>query len=291
MDKFRRSLLLVIVALLSACAGAPARQPAQAPTATAQAGRGGTVAMPDSFSAAVAANILGAGGNAVDAAVAGAFSLAVTYPEAGNLGGGGFMLAWIDGAATFLDYREAAPAAATRDMYLDAAGNVIDDLSLTGHRAVAYPVRRGPVGGAQQVWQVILGAVVAPAVRCRSGFRRSALLAERAAAEEARFAGTNFVAHFGTLQAGETFRQPTLADPARIQKGGRRLLPRADRRPGRRRDAAGGGLITRERPAAYRPTWREPSAHATAASHVSACRPPARAACAAAVAGHDRRAG
>ena len=69
MDKLRRSLLLVIVALLSACAGAPARQHAQEPTAIAQAGRGGTVAMPDSFSAAVAANILGAGGNAVDAAV------------------------------------------------------------------------------------------------------------------------------------------------------------------------------------------------------------------------------
>jgi gamma-glutamyltranspeptidase/glutathione hydrolase len=72
---------------------------------------GGTVAMPDSFSADVAARILSAGGNAVDAAVAGALVPAVTYPEAGNLGGGGFMLTYVDGAAQFLDYRETAPAA------------------------------------------------------------------------------------------------------------------------------------------------------------------------------------
>jgi gamma-glutamyltranspeptidase/glutathione hydrolase len=111
MNPLRRSLLLAFVALLSACAVNPTERPATAPQAGAAAA-GGTVAMPDSFSADVAARILSAGGNAVDAAVAGAFVLAVTYPEAGNLGGGGFMLTYVDGEAQFLDYRETAPAAA-----------------------------------------------------------------------------------------------------------------------------------------------------------------------------------
>ena len=100
--------------------------------------------MPDSFSADVASEVLRAGGNAVDAAVAGAFTLAVTYPEAGNIGGGGFMLTYLDGKATFLDYRETAPAAATRDMYLDANGDIAGDSSLTGHKAAGVP---GTVAG------------------------------------------------------------------------------------------------------------------------------------------------
>src|SRR5512134_1616000 len=72
------------------------------------------VAMPDTYSADVASAVLESGGNAVDAAIAGAFTLAVTYPEAGNIGGGGFMLAYVDGKPAFLDYRETAPATATR---------------------------------------------------------------------------------------------------------------------------------------------------------------------------------
>ncbi|HSQ69631.1 MAG TPA: gamma-glutamyltransferase, partial [Steroidobacteraceae bacterium] len=74
--------------------------------------RSAALAMPDTYSAAVASEVIESGGNAVDAAVAAAFSLAVTYPEAGNIGGGGFMLAYVDDSAAFLDYRETAPAAA-----------------------------------------------------------------------------------------------------------------------------------------------------------------------------------
>ena len=76
-------------------------------------------AMPDKYAARVVHEILDDGGNAVDAAIAAAFVLAVTFPEAGNIGGGGFMLAHMDGENHFLDYREKAPLTASRDMYLD----------------------------------------------------------------------------------------------------------------------------------------------------------------------------
>ena len=81
-----------------------------------------------------------AGGNAVDAAVAVGFALAVVHPQAGNLGGGGFMLVRMaDGKTHFVDYREKAPAAATANMYLDAQGNVIEDASTVGYKAIGVP--------------------------------------------------------------------------------------------------------------------------------------------------------
>src|ERR1700757_390780 len=89
--------------------------------------------------------ILQAGGNAVDAAVAVGFALAVVHPPAGNIGGGGFMLVRMaDGKTHFLDHREKAPAAATRDMYLDAQGNVIEDASEIGYKSIGVP---GSVAG------------------------------------------------------------------------------------------------------------------------------------------------
>ena len=104
---------------------------ADAPTAAADnepqtASREAAVAIPDHYAAAVAEKILRAGGNAVDAAVATGFALAVTYVDAGNIGGGGFMMIHVDGESSFLDYREKAPLAAHRDMYLDENGEVID---------------------------------------------------------------------------------------------------------------------------------------------------------------------
>ena len=95
----------------------------------------GAVAAPDQYSAKVAASILAQGGNAVDAAVATAFTLAVTYPEAGNIGGGGFMTLYVKGKPYFLDYREVAPKAATSTMYLNDKGEVIENMSLVGAKA------------------------------------------------------------------------------------------------------------------------------------------------------------
>ena len=91
------------------------------------------VAMPDKYGAQVSEDILQAGGNAVDAAIAAGFALAVSFPEAGNIGGGGFMLIHMDGEDTFIDYREKAPRAADRDMYLDEHGDVIEQASVIGH--------------------------------------------------------------------------------------------------------------------------------------------------------------
>lgn len=99
----------------------------------------GAVAAPDEYGTKVAAQILKAGGNAVDAAVATAFTLAVTYPEAGNIGGGGFMTLYVDGKPYFLDYREIAPKAASKSMYLNEKGEVIENLSLIGSKAAGVP--------------------------------------------------------------------------------------------------------------------------------------------------------
>src|SRR5580658_3897007 len=97
------------------------------------------VASPDRYGALAAEEVLRAGGNAVDAAVATGFALAVTYPEAGNLGGGGFMTLYMDGKPYFLDYRETAPGGASAGMYLDAKGDPITALSLVGNLSSGVP--------------------------------------------------------------------------------------------------------------------------------------------------------
>ena len=124
----------------------PERPPTSAPAPAEQAVelRKAAVAMPDRYGAAVAEQILRAGGNAVDAGIAAGLALAVSYPEAGNIGGGGFMLIRMNGENAFIDYRETAPAAADRDMYLDENGDVIKGLSLVGHLSVGVP---GTVAG------------------------------------------------------------------------------------------------------------------------------------------------
>ena len=120
--------------------------------------------------------VMQAGGNAVDAAVATGFALAVVHPQAGNLGGGGFLLLRLANGETHLvDFREKAPAAATRDMYLDAQANVIPHASTVGYRAIAVP---GSVAGlvyAQKKWgKLPLERVMAPALKlAREGFALS----------------------------------------------------------------------------------------------------------------------
>lgn len=121
----------------------------------------------------VGAEVLRNGGNAVDAAVAVGYALAVVYPSAGNIGGGGFMTIRLsDGRTSFLDFRERAPSAATKTMYLDATGNIVDGLSTAGYLAVGVP---GSVMGFEtaltRFGTMSRARIMAPAVRlAREGF-------------------------------------------------------------------------------------------------------------------------
>lgn len=136
------SALRSAVALALALAGATQLQAAsQAPVAA----ENGMVVSAQHLATKIGVDVLKRGGNAIDSAVAVGYALAVVYPAAGNLGGGGFMTVQLaDGRKTFLDFREKAPLAATANMYLDKDGNVIKGLSTNGHLAVGVP---GTVSG------------------------------------------------------------------------------------------------------------------------------------------------
>ncbi|MFT6408990.1 MAG: gamma-glutamyltranspeptidase/glutathione hydrolase, partial [Arenicella sp.] len=159
-------------------------------------------AMPDRYAATTVEAILLDGGNAVDASVAAAFVLAVTFPEAGNIGGGGFMLAHMDGQNHFLDYREKAPLSADRDMYLDANGEVIEKSSLVGIRAAGVP---GTVAGLWKAHQKFgskpWASLVAPAIAyAEQGFQVHPKKAKDIVDTIAWFDGqVNFVEHFADM--------------------------------------------------------------------------------------------
>ena len=102
--------------------------------------KNGMVVSASRLASEVGVEIMKSGGNAIDAAVATGFALAVTYPQAGNIGGGGFLVTHLaDGRDITIDFRETAPSAAHRDMYLDNNGDIIKDMSLYTHRAVGVP--------------------------------------------------------------------------------------------------------------------------------------------------------
>ncbi|KRP63648.1 gamma-glutamyltransferase [Pseudomonas orientalis] len=156
---FYRSL--IATALVLTVSGVHAAS--QAPVA----GENGMVVTAQHLATQVGVDVLKAGGNAVDAAVAVGYALAVVYPAAGNLGGGGFMTVQLaDGRKTFLDFREKAPLAATANMYLDKDGNVIDGLSAKGHLAVGVP---GTVSGMElalnKYGTLKRAQVIAPAIK------------------------------------------------------------------------------------------------------------------------------
>ena len=161
--------------------------------------------------------ILKEGGNAIDAAVATGFALAVVHPAAGNLGGGGFMLIRDhSGKTIFLDYREKAPLAATENMYLDASGNVIPDASILGYRSIATPGSvAGLVYAERKYGRLGLKRVMTPAIKlARAGFKltlqEAAELRDR---DLARFPASRhiFQRDGRFYKAGEIFRQPLLA--------------------------------------------------------------------------------
>jgi gamma-glutamyltranspeptidase/glutathione hydrolase len=182
------------------------------------------VAVSDQYGTQSAKWALTHGGNAVDAAVATAFTLAVTFPEAGNLGGGGFATVWFKGQAYFLDYREAAPAKASRNMYLDSHGNVIEDLSTTGALAAGVP---GTVRGLWELHhrfgQLPWKDVLRPAIEyAENGFTVPPTLADAVAETIKDLHGkTNFAQYYQGMHAQEVFKQPLLAQVLkRIQAEG-----------------------------------------------------------------------
>lgn len=224
---------------------------------------GGAVAAPDQYGAQVAAQILKAGGNAVDAAVATAFTLAVTYPEAGNIGGGGFMTLYMDGKPYFLDYREIAPKAASKTMYLNDKGEVIENLSFVGAKAVGVP---GTVMGLweahQRFGKLPWSELLTPAVGyAQKGFKVAEKQFQYRQEAIAILNGqTNFGDYFGSMKTGEVFRQPELAKtleriadkgPDDFYKGQTADLLVAQMQKD-------GGLITREDLSDYKAKWREP---------------------------------
>jgi gamma-glutamyltranspeptidase/glutathione hydrolase len=173
-------------------------------------------------------SILKQGGNAVDAAVATGFALAVVYPDAGNLGGGGFMTIHLSAKATkaeakdtFIDYRERAPEAATADMYLDKQGNVIPGASTIGYKAIGVPGSvAGMVYAESKYGRLGLKAVMAPAIALASdgyvlGEEDAHMLQDKGLAS---FPESRRIFQRDGLfyKPGETFRQPDLAATLRI---------------------------------------------------------------------------
>ena len=215
----------------------------------------------------VGAEIMQQGGNAVDAAVATGFALAVVHPSAGNIGGGGFMLLRkANGEVHFLDFREKAPKAASRNMYLDAQGNVIPKASLIGYKAIGVP---GSVAGllyAQQHWgKLTLRAVMEPAIRlARDGVRLTY--------EEAHSVHDPDLAEFPDskrifqrdgkfYEAGDLFRQPELArtlERIAANPKGNEFYKGAMAKELAAEIQRGGGLITAEDLAEYEVKERQP---------------------------------
>lgn len=230
-------------------------------------------AMPDQYSATTVEAILNRGGNAIDAAVAAGFVLAVTYPEAGNLGGGGFMSLFMadknehSQQKLFLDYREKAPLAASQDMYLDKDKNVIPYKSLVGYQASGVPGTVMGLWKAHQRFGVLeWSELLKPAIQyAEKGFTVSPQLESRSQ----WFTGwivdkspvkLNFNDYFANLKIGQNFQQPELASTLkRIAKNGVKefyqghtaelivkQMQQAD------------GLITLQDLARYQAIWREP---------------------------------
>ena len=172
-----RRLRLILLALVAAVAVAHPRGASGEPVRA----RHGMVGSADEHASRAGLRVLQQGGNAVDAAVAVGFALAVTHPAAGNLGGGGFMVIRLaDGRETTIDYREAAPAGARRDMFLDSAGQPVADRSLIGPLASGVPGSVAGMALAQKRYgRLPLADVMAPAIAlARDGFEVSWALAD-----------------------------------------------------------------------------------------------------------------
>lgn len=231
------------------------------------AGKHGMVASAQKLASLAGVEVMKRGGNAVDAACAVGFALAVTYPVAGNLGGGGFMLIRLaSGKSAAIDYRETAPAAAFRTLYLNSDGSTISGASLLGYRAAGVP---GTVAGLalahSRYGRLKWAQVVEPARRlAEQGFPVTDAFARSLREEKglAKFAESRrvFLRDGRPYAAGELFRQPELAATlARIQRNGQRGFYEGETaRLIAEQMAVNGGLITRDDLRSYRAIEREP---------------------------------
>ena len=218
------------------------------------------------LASAAGVEILKRGGNAVDAAVAVAFALAVAYPEAGNIGGGGYMvIRMADGRTAALDYRETAPLAATRGMYVDARGAVTNE-SVVGPRAPGVP---GAVAGLTEALArygtMSLAHVMAPAIR----YAGEGIVVDSALATSLR-SHQKLITEFGggavfmpggvPLTVGSTLRQPALARTLRAiaAKGRDAFYGGAIAESWTSELRKAGGIITVADLQRYRAVWREP---------------------------------
>jgi len=259
--RFRhKSLILLLLAAVAVC-GAPLAWGSTEPVRAQH----GIVVSGHELASRAGVEMMQAGGNAVDAAVATGFALAVVLPPAGNIGGGGFMLMRMaDGKTHFLDYREKAPAAATREMFLDAHGDVIEGASEYGYKSIGVPGSvAGMVYAEQKYGKLTLKQVMAPAIRlAHEGYVLSWGEAHDLHDKHlTEFAESRRIfqrdGHY--YQPGEIFRQPELA----------RTLERIAAKPddfyhgslARELAAAmqkGGGLITADDLSHYEVKEREP---------------------------------
>jgi gamma-glutamyltranspeptidase/glutathione hydrolase len=260
--RFRHKSLILLIMAAAAVFGAPVASGSTEPVHA----RHGIVVSAHELASQAGVEMMQAGGNAIDAAVATGFALAVVHSPAGNIGGGGFMLIRMaNGATHFLDYREKAPAAATADMYLDAQGNVIEDASVIGYKAIGVPGSvAGMVYAEQKYGKLSLKRVMAPAIKlARDGYALS--WGEARDMQNDRYLGKFaesrrvFQRDGNYYKPGEIFRQPDLA----------RTLERIAAKPddfyhgdlARELAAAmqkGGGLITADDLAHYEVKEREP---------------------------------
>ncbi len=255
-----RPLLLRLLLVLAFCAQAWAgngMHPVHAPKAMV------ATLQPDASEAGVA--IMRQGGNAVDSAVAVGFALAVVLPQAGNIGGGGFLLfRRADGEVHFLDYREKAPAKATANMYLDAQGNVVPGMSLYGYKAIGVP---GSVAGlvyAQKHWgKLTLKQVMEPAIRLALDGYVLDYDAARSFHDHnlAKFPESHriFQRNGEYYQQGDVFKQPELAKTLeRIAENPDDFYHGAMARELAANIEKGGGLVTTEDLAQYEVKERQP---------------------------------
>ncbi len=249
-------------------------------------GKNGMVASDATLGSEVGSKILAAGGNAVDAAIATAFALAVVFPAAGNLGGGGFMVARIDGKPYALDFRETAPLSATREMYLDDAGKA-NDGSKMGHKASGVP---GSVAGLYAAYEKLASKkktwkeLIAPAIElAEKGFAVDDGFAKSLAESKKRFeknAATMKLFYSGPSgdapAAGATWKNPELAKVLRriADTKGKDFYKGETAKLIAKEMKTGGGFITEADLAAYEAKWRTPLELDYRDMHVTAMPPP-----------------